>query len=195
MGWISALYTIYLFKRMPVCVCVCVCARVRSVTQSCETLCDTTDNSLPGSSVHGIFPARIVEWVAISSSRGSSQPRDCTHISCIADRFFTVWATREAQDNAYLQQIENGYRCIKACDQRPLKLCSSDTSDEVENVWGEMCMKSHQQNNHPNLLPDIISYWHFPGWLKRKFIGITWPLDEKVVPGPSPLPLQLNEDF
>ena len=49
--------------------------------QSCLTLCDPMDHSLPGSSVHGIFQARILEWVTISSSRGSSQPRDQTCIS------------------------------------------------------------------------------------------------------------------
>ena len=48
------------------------------VAQSCPTLCDPIDCSLPGSSVHGIFQARVLEWVAISLSRGSSQPRDQT---------------------------------------------------------------------------------------------------------------------
>ena len=52
--------------------------------QSCHTLCDCMDCSPPGSSVHGIFQARILEWVAICFSRGSSQPRDQTHISCIS---------------------------------------------------------------------------------------------------------------
>ena len=66
------------------------------VAQSCLTLCDPMDCSLPISSVHGIFQARILEWVAISFSRGSSQPRDRTWVSCIAGRRFTVWATREA---------------------------------------------------------------------------------------------------
>ena len=66
------------------------------VTQSCPTLCDPMDCSPPGSSVHGIFQARILEWVAISFSRGSSQPRDGTQVSCTAGRFFTDWATREA---------------------------------------------------------------------------------------------------
>ena len=64
-----------------------------SVPQSCPALCDTKDWSLPGSSAHGIFLARILEWVAISSSRESSWPRDRTHISyvsCIAGRFFTT---------------------------------------------------------------------------------------------------------
>ena len=53
------------------------------------------DCSLPGSSVHGIFQARVLEWVAISFSRGSSQPRDRTWVSRTAGRRFTVWATRE----------------------------------------------------------------------------------------------------
>ena len=59
-------------------------------------LCDPVDCSLPGSWIHGILQARILEWVAISFSRGSSWPRDRTWVSCIADRRFTVWATREA---------------------------------------------------------------------------------------------------
>ena len=66
------------------------------VTQSCLTLCDPMDYSLQGSSVHGIFQARVLEWVAISFSRGSSRPRDRTQVSHIAGRHFTVWATREA---------------------------------------------------------------------------------------------------
>ena len=52
----------------------------------CPTLCDPMDCSPPGSSVHGILQARILEWVAISFSRGSSQPRDRTWVSCIAGR-------------------------------------------------------------------------------------------------------------
>ena len=66
------------------------------VTQSCLTLCDLRDCSLSGSSVHGILQARMLEWVAMPSSRGSSWPRGQTCISCIAGRFFTIWATREA---------------------------------------------------------------------------------------------------
>ena len=62
------------------------------------TYCDPIDCSLPGSSVHGIFQARVLEWVAISFSRGSSQSKDRTRVSCIAGRCFTIWATREAQE-------------------------------------------------------------------------------------------------
>ena len=50
----------------------------------CLTLCNPTDCNLPGSSVHGIFQARILEWVAISFSRGSAQPRDRTCVSCVS---------------------------------------------------------------------------------------------------------------
>ena len=66
------------------------------VAQSCPTLCDPMDCSLPGSSVHGIFQAKILEWGAISFFRRSSQPRDRTQVSRIAGRHFTIWATREA---------------------------------------------------------------------------------------------------
>ena len=66
------------------------------VAQSCLTLCDPMDCSLPGSSLHGILQVRVLEWVAISFSRGSSQPRDQTQVSCIPGRRFNLWATREA---------------------------------------------------------------------------------------------------
>ena len=68
--------------RVHVCMCACVC------TQLYPTLCNIINCSLPVSSVHGIFQARIMAWVAISYSRGSSQPRDRTHVFCIAGRFF-----------------------------------------------------------------------------------------------------------
>ena len=69
------------------------------VTQSCPTLCDPMGCSPPGSSVHGILQVWILEWVAVPLSRGSSPPRDRTQVSCIAGRFFTIWATNEAQAN------------------------------------------------------------------------------------------------
>ena len=64
------------------------------VTQSCLILSSSMDWSSPGSSVHGILQARILEWTAIPFSRGSSQSRDQTWVSCIAVKFFTAWATR-----------------------------------------------------------------------------------------------------
>ena len=65
------------------------------IAQSCPTLCDPRDCGLPSSSVHGIFQAIVLELIAISFSSGSSWPRDRTQVSCIVDRRFTVWATRE----------------------------------------------------------------------------------------------------
>ena len=60
------------------------------VAKLCLTLCDPMDCTTPGSSVHGILQARILEWVVIHFSRGSSQPRDQIQVSHITGRFFTV---------------------------------------------------------------------------------------------------------
>ena len=60
------------------------------IAQSCPTLCDPLDCSPPGSSVHGILQTRILQWIAIFFSRGSSQPGDQTQVFCIRGRFFTV---------------------------------------------------------------------------------------------------------
>ena len=60
------------------------------VAQLCLTVCNPMDRSLPGSSVHGIFQAIVLQWVAICFSRGSSQPRDRTQVCRIIDRRFTV---------------------------------------------------------------------------------------------------------
>ena len=64
--------------------------RVGSVPQSCPTLGNPLDCSWPGSSAHGILRARILEWVAISYSKGSSRPRDWTWVSCLVGRLFST---------------------------------------------------------------------------------------------------------
>ena len=67
------------------------------LAQLCPTLCDPMDCNSPGSSVHGDSPGKnieVLEWVAMSSSRESSQPRDQTQVSHIAGRFFTICATQ-----------------------------------------------------------------------------------------------------
>ena len=66
------------------------CAGLRLVVPSCLTLCDPMDYSPPGSSVHGILQTRILEWVAMPSSRGSFQLRDQAQVSRIAGGFFTI---------------------------------------------------------------------------------------------------------
>ena len=73
---------------------------VALVAQLCPTLCDPMDYRPPGSSVYGIPQARILEWVAIPFSRGSSWPKDRTRVSGTAGRFFTSWATREAHSDS-----------------------------------------------------------------------------------------------
>ena len=62
--------------------------KVKVKFQSCPTLCDPMDCSLQGSSIHGVFQGRVLEWVAISFSRGSSWPRDQTRVSLTVDRCF-----------------------------------------------------------------------------------------------------------
>ena len=83
------------------------------VVQSCSTFCNPMDCSLSGSSVHGILQARILEWVAIPSSRGSSQPRDPTQVSRtgIAGGFFTIWAIRESHMNVCVYIYVHMYVC------------------------------------------------------------------------------------
>ena len=71
---------------------------VSKVSQSCLTLWDPMKSSLPGSSVHRIFQARILEWVAISFSRRSSQTRDWTRVSRIVGRCFTIWVSKPRQN-------------------------------------------------------------------------------------------------
>ena len=102
---------------MCVCVCtrvyVCVCTRVRVCVHSVLTLGDPMNCSPPGSSVHGIFQARILEWVAIFFYRGSSQPRDRTGISCISYVgrqvfFFTSWATEACPGDT----VASGKSCL-----------------------------------------------------------------------------------
>ena len=70
---------------------------VSEIAQLCLTLCDPMDCSLSGSSIHGIFQARVLEWIAISFSRGSSWPRNRTRVSRIAGRRFTIWANIKEQ--------------------------------------------------------------------------------------------------
>ena len=86
-----------------VCVCVCVCMCVFSCP--CPTIYNPPDCGQPSSSVRGVFQARILEWVAISSSRGSSWPRDRTRVSCIASRLFTTETLEKPLNKQYFSLI------------------------------------------------------------------------------------------
>ena len=88
------------------------CGNTSEVAQSCPTLCNPMDCSLPGSSFHGIFKARVLEWVAISFSRASSRPRDWTQVSC--RHFYPLshhgspWKHRHLANLARLLRRRNG---------------------------------------------------------------------------------------
>ena len=106
-------------------------------SQSYPVLCDPVDCSSPGSSVHGILQARILEWVAISFSRESSLPRDPIQISCTAGRFFAIWATRETPKYQSRYGIQNAMKklntyllnlmcvCVCVCVCSVGQLCST----------------------------------------------------------------------
>ena len=96
-----------------------------SDSQSCLTLGDPMDCSLPGSSVHEIFQARILEWVAISFSRGSSQLRDQTWVSHTAGRLLTLWVTMEGVLKC---QINLAHLLIKQTVKTIIVCCSYDQS-------------------------------------------------------------------
>ena len=75
--------------------------KLSEVAQLCLTLCDPMDCSLPGSSIHGIFQARVLEWVAISFSRESSQPRDQIRVSLIVGRCFYCLSHQRSQNQMH----------------------------------------------------------------------------------------------
>ena len=90
----NKIWNIHIIKEC-VCVCVCMCTQSLSCAQPFETPWTAARQApLP----MGILQARILEWVAMPSSRGSSQPWDKTQVSCIVGRLFIVWATREDQE-------------------------------------------------------------------------------------------------
>ena len=98
MGWIvsskhmlKSYLSVHLYMTLRVCVCVGVYVCVL-VTQSCPTLCNPHEHSLMGFSVHVILQVRILEWIAIPFSRGSSWSRYQTLVYWITGRFFTIWA-------------------------------------------------------------------------------------------------------
>ena len=109
------------------------------VSRLVVTLCDPME--FP---VHGILQARILEWVAIPFSRASSQPRDWTWVYCIADRFFTVWATGEALADRLLQELLLGdgfqafLRLLGSCDpERHLVVGHWQGHTRGCSAWGE----------------------------------------------------------
>ena len=118
------------------------------VARSCPTLCNPMDCSPPGSSVHGISQARILEWVASFFSRGSSWPRDRTWVSWAAGKLFAVWVTRgahnfpvtaEADDKClYCSVAGNALgKCQFVVDTRKTLFKATVTGREIELKFAE----------------------------------------------------------
>ena len=108
-------------------ICMCIWCDVTLVTQSCPTLCDPMDCSLPGSSVLGIFQARTLEWLAIAFSRGCPQPRNWSRVSHSADTVFTIWASRQdcmCHTHAFNSQDKVNWKpqCTSMTVQRVLRI-------------------------------------------------------------------------
>ena len=127
-----------------------------------------TDCGLPGSSVHGIFQARILEWVAIPFFGGSSRPRNWTQVSCIAGRLFTVWATREAHYSTFIWlDLSGALRKGTLCLKSPHWEFLSKLPKHLNSEWlsSQMLPLPHfwpwEQETHHSML--IFSSSDFPG--------------------------------
>ena len=107
-----------------------ICARS---LQSCPTLCNPMDCSLPGSSVHGILQVRILEWIVMSSSRGSSRPRDWTRVPCLAGEFF-----------AWTPGVGDGQGGLVCCDSGGRK--ESDMTERLN--WTELSATWEAQSSY-----------------------------------------------
>ena len=114
------------------------------VTQSCPTLCDPMDCSLPGSSVRRIFQARVLEWVAIAFSRGSPWPRDWTWLSHTVGRRFTVWATREDHLNLITSQSTTAFR-VRASTYKSGR---AGTQLVYNKIWEWLAVKNGRFNKY-----------------------------------------------
>ena len=116
------------------CVGVCGC----SIFQSCPTLCNPADCSPPGSSVHGILQVRMLEWLAISFSRGASQPRDGNCVSCnsfIAGGFFTAEPPGKPIISYSHQVIQQIFRTYSSYTENVYTVISLSLCIPLPNLW------------------------------------------------------------
>ena len=134
------------------------------VTRSCPTLCDPMDYT-----VHGILQARILEWVAFPFSRGSSQPRDWTRVSCIAGRFFTNWAMREAQSRHNSSYRFQGKECKTGWGTSSVVAgrCTRPVSREHNK-----CLCAGEGSEGLSLGAESTRSEHLHGWVKSQWIKI-----------------------
>ena len=105
------------------------------------------DCSPPGFSIHGILQVEILEWVAISISRGSSWPRDQTQVSCLAGRFFTIWATKEASSLclAISNWIMEKMNRLNFTTERTSLYRLTPPSEKMRIFWATRAQEFHQE--------------------------------------------------
>ena len=160
-------------------VCVCALSHV-------WLFCNPKDCSPSGSSVHGIFQARILGWVAISSSRGSSQPRDRTWVFSATRKFFTIWATREASGlytapvpRREVQFSSVAQLCLTLCNPVDCSMAVFPVHHELPGLLKLLSIESVKPSNHlilccPLILPPSI----FPSirvFSNESALHIRWP--------------------
>ena len=145
--------------------------------QSCLTLCDPMDYTPPGSSVHGILQARTLEWVSISSSRGSSWPKDWTESPEVAGKFFTL-SHRECRFNPWVEKIlwrGNGNPLQYSCQDNPMdREAWRVTFPGVTKSQTQLSDWAHMHNSasskeQPRQFREVmksITYKEFPFWHK-----------------------------
>ena len=138
---------------------------------SCPTLCDPMDCSLPDSSVHGIFQARILEWSAISFPRGSSQPRDQTQVSNVVGRCFIIWATREVTLLLKYGLCLIIQSCPTLCDPMDCSLTGSSVCGDLQaRILEWVAYPSSRESSQPRNWTEIsyIVDGFFTSWATRK---------------------------
>ena len=142
------------------------------VAQSCPTLWDSMGFSLPGSSVHGISTARILEWIAISFSWGSPQTRDLTHNSCICKHILNHWAIR-AQFSSVAQS------CLTLCNHMDCSTPGFQSITNSQSLLEVMSIESVVPSNHVILChPLLLLPSIFPSirvFSNESVLPIRWP--------------------
>ena len=153
------------------------------VAQSRLTLCNPMDCSPPGSFVHGISQARILEWVAICFSRKSSSPRDPTHVSCvsyIASRFFPCWAIREAHQietrsqNFHCETFRNCYWDWRHWGTQKPPTLTKDINYTKSDLLRKAFQVQRKAFGLPNKNSFAICQLCFPEGYWNRDLGILW---------------------
>ena len=129
------------------------------------------DCSPPGSSIHGIFQARVLEWVAISFSRGSSWPRDWTQVSHVVGRHFTIWATREAHIWVQFSSVQllSRVRLFAtpwiAARQASLSITNSRSSLRLTSIVSDAIQPFHPLSSPSPLAPNPSQHQSLFQWI------------------------------